>query len=180
HAPSAGRNHFGHPLASCAAAVVGSVADAAEDAAGAGAAEAGAAGGTAWFGADFDAAWCCISRPRGTAPFVEDFLTSGGDAGASNEGKSKLGIAAGAAAVDADGGLPDVGVGRGASTTFCPPAACSAGACAGGSTSTMLPHLGQASIWPIASGLVTRKLRRHVVHCIENGCTRLLASIWTD
>jgi hypothetical protein len=34
----------------------------------------------------------------------------------------------------------------------------------GASIITILPHFGQARICPIASGLVTRKLRWHVVH----------------
>jgi hypothetical protein len=36
----------------------------------------------------------------------------------------------------------------------------------------MLPHLGQARIWPIASALRTRRRVLQVTQVIENGSTR--------
>ncbi len=41
-----------------------------------------------------------------------------------------------------------------------------------GSTSTMLPHLGQVRICPMTDSSRTRKRAWHVVHAIENGSTQ--------
>ncbi|MCC7084658.1 MAG: hypothetical protein IT427_06595 [Pirellulales bacterium] len=46
----------------------------------------------------------------------------------------------------------------------------------GASISTMLPHLGHPRICPTASGLVTRRLRRQVVHWMVKGCTSWASS----
>jgi hypothetical protein len=41
----------------------------------------------------------------------------------------------------------------------------------GGTMCTMLPHLGQARIWPIASALRTLSRERHVSQVTRNGST---------